>query len=148
MISSARPDANPNCAETFASLRLYGDDLVPEEITRVLHLEATESAPKGRQTVSPTGRSRTAPTGRWILESQIHIHSSDLEKHIEWLLDRLDETGLVPANIPGVSRADVFCYWMSATGHGGPELSPEVLGRLAKYRLTLGLDIYFDPSST
>lgn len=48
--------------------------------------------------------------------------------------------------IAGVSRADVFCYWVSATGTGGPEFSPEVLERLARNRLTLGFDIYFDPT--
>src|SRR5262245_45095888 len=42
--------------------------------------------------------------------------------------------------LPGVSRCDVICYWESAGGHGGPEFSPEILGRLAKHGVTLGLD--------
>ncbi len=61
-------------------------------------------------------------------------------------MDQLDTTGLVPINIPGVCRATICCFWVSATGNGGPQFSPDVLGRLAKYQLPLGLDIYFDPT--
>lgn len=147
MISSAIASANPNCAETFASLRLYGDALVPDEVTRLLHVEPTDRASKGAQLVASSGKTRTAPTGRWILESRGHVDSIDLEQHITWLLDQMESAGITPAAIPGVSKADVFCYWLSATGQGGPELSPELLGRLAKLRLTLGLDIYFDHSA-
>jgi hypothetical protein len=143
MISSRKEEANPNCAETFASLRLFGDGLVPDEVSRRLGLRPTDCAAKGSETVAPSGKSRTAPTGRWILKSEAQVHSTDLARHIEWLLDHLDATGIVPLEIPGVSRADVLCFWLSATGHGGPEFSPELLGRLAKYRLALGLDIYF-----
>jgi hypothetical protein len=118
--------------------------LVPEEIGRLLGLQATESAPKGSRTVSPSGKIRVAPTGRWILETRGHVSSTEAERHVKWLLDQLDATGLVPVNIPGVFRSIMSCFWVSATGNGGPQFSPEVLGRLAKYHLVLGLDIYFD----
>ena len=35
------------------------------------------------------------------------------------------------------------CYWVSATGHGGPMLWAEQLGRLAEYGLELWFDVYF-----
>ena len=70
--------------------------------------------------------------------------STDAERHVNWLIDQLDSTGLVPLHIPGVSRALICCFWVSATGNGGPRFSPDVLGRLAKYHLSLGLDIYSD----
>jgi Domain of unknown function (DUF4279) len=143
MTSDTVRKANPNCAETFASLRLYGDQLVPEEISRLLGTDPSDSAPKGLQTASPSGKSRIASTGRWILQSCDDVASANLEDHIAWLLDRLDKAGIEPDRLPGVGRADVFCYWSSASGHGGPELSPDVLARLARYRLPLGLDIYF-----
>lgn len=148
MISEVIPKPNPNCAETFASLRLFGDALQPEAITRLLQFQPTDAAPKGWQTVSPSGKRRTAPTGRWVLESTGHLKSKSLAEHIGWLLDRLESTGLVPLEMPGVSCADVFCYWVSATGQGGPEFPPQLLGRLARLGLTLGLDIYFDSSSS
>jgi hypothetical protein len=121
--------------------------LNPEDVTRLLHFDPTETAAKGSKTTSSAGKTRTAPTGRWILETDGRVDSSNLEDHVEWLLDRLATAAVAPSQIPGVSSADIFCYWVSATGQGGPEFSPEILGRLAKLQLTLGLDIYFDSSN-
>jgi hypothetical protein len=146
MISEVMTEGNPNCAETFVSLQLFGNDLVPEEVSRLLGLQATESAVRGSKTVAPSGKIRVAPTGRWILESRGKICSTDAERHVKWVMDQLDATGLMPINIPGVSRATIYCFWLSATGNGGPQFSPAVLGRLAKYQLPLGFDIYFDPN--
>jgi hypothetical protein len=143
MISRAVKESNPNCAETFASLRLYGDALVPTEITRLFHIEPSDCANMGLESTSPSGKSRNAPTGRWILQTKGNVQSTNLESHIEWILDRLEAAGIRIDILPGVKRADIFCYWRSATGHGGPQFSPEILERLAKSDLTLGLDIYF-----
>jgi len=138
---------NPNCRETFATLRLFGDGLVPEEVTRLLKVTPTDAALKGETKVISGGKTRTAPTGRWALETAQLIHSTNLEDHLCWLLEQVDASGISLPSLPGVSRSDVFCYWESATGHSGPEFSPEILGRLAKHGLTLGLDFYFHPDS-
>jgi hypothetical protein len=143
MTSKPSRASNPNCARTFASLRLYGDDLVPDDVSRLMNLQPTDAAPKGFRTPAPRGKVRLAPTGRWILSTEDQICSTVVEDHLEWLLDRLDAAGVKPLDLPGVSHADIFCYWLSATGHGGPVVSPDVLGRLAGYRLLLGFDIYF-----
>jgi hypothetical protein len=144
LTADATEESNPNCADTYASLQLFGDNLMPDEVSRLLSLPATESAPKGSTITSPSGKQRVAPTGRWILDSREHVHSMNAEHHVQWLLDQLDKAGMVPTNLPGVSRATVCCFWVSATGNGGPQFSPDLLGRLAKYHLPLGLDIYFD----
>jgi Domain of unknown function (DUF4279) len=144
MTSSTIRTSNPNCAQAFASLRLYGDDLVPEAISRVFGMPPTDAAERGDKKVSPSGKTRVAPTGRWILESEGQVAATELEPHIEWLLDRIEAAGIVPADLPGVTRVDICGFWVSATGHGGPVFSPELLGRLARNRLTLSLDIYSD----
>jgi hypothetical protein len=143
MISSAIKESNPNCAECFASLRLYGDSLNPEEITRLLQMNPSDAAVKGEDSKSSSGKSRQAPTGRWILGTDGKLTSTNLEKHIEWILDRLASTGIKIDDLPGVERADIFGYWASASGHGGPGFSSELMGRLAEAHLPLGLDIYF-----
>ena len=144
MISSATKETNPNCAECFASLRLYGDALVPQEITRLLQASPSDSAAKDEQSESASGKSRQSPTGRWILATDGKLGSTNLEKHIEWILDRLAASGMKVDDLPGVERADIFCYWNSANGNGGPQFSPDLMGRLAQNGLMLGLDIYFD----
>jgi hypothetical protein len=146
MISKVLREANPNCAKTFASLRLYGDSLEPKEVSRLLQLDPDDSAPKGLKT-TVSGKSRTAPTGRWILRTEGRIESTNLEDHIEWLVDHLEKAGVSPIHIEGVTAADLFCFWDSATGHGGPKFSPELLNRLAKLQLSLGLDIYFSAAN-
>ena len=143
MISSPAKNTNPNCAETFASLRLYGDDLVPGEISRLLQLEPADSATKNLETISSSGKSRRAPTGRWIFQTRGRVESNNLELHIDWILDQIQTLGGKLDTLPGVEKADIFCYWCSATGHGGPQFSPELMDRLAKNGLTLGLDLYF-----
>ena len=140
--SKQATEANPNCAETFASLRFFGDGLVPEQISDLLGLEPTEAALKGLATTSPSGKTRVASTGRWLLETRGQANSTDLEAHLVWLLDRLEATRAEPTSLPGVSQADVFCYWLSATGNGGPSLSPQVLSRLAHLQLRLNFDLY------
>jgi hypothetical protein len=40
-------------------------------------------------------------------------------------------------------QIDIFCYWRSAEGHGGPMLSPESMTRLGALGLEVGFDIYF-----
>ncbi len=37
---------------------------------------------------------------------------------------------------------DIFCYWLSADGHGGPILSPAMMRRLGQLELEVGFDIY------
>ncbi len=40
------------------------------------------------------------------------------------------------------ATADFFCYWLSATGHGGPEVSAPMLERIASFNASLGFDYY------
>ena len=124
MISDTAVTANPNCAETFASLCLYGDALVPAQITAALGVAPSDAAPKGERATSSSGKTRTAPTGRWILASQGQVDSTNTEEHVAWLLDRIEATGIVPLTLPGVSRVRIVCYWASATGTGGLALLP------------------------
>jgi len=135
--------ANPLCAKTYASLRLLGERLDPVQISKKLGLEPSFSAEKGKITRSPSGKSRTQRTGIWIVDSSKQIESTDTEVHIHWLLDLLDRADAVAKQLPSVDDADVFCYWLSAKGHGGPVFSPEIMGRLGHHGLKLGIDIYY-----
>jgi hypothetical protein len=37
---------------------------------------------------------------------------------------------------------DVFCCWLSAEGHGGPMLSPEIMKGFGGLGLEVGFDVY------
>jgi hypothetical protein len=39
-------------------------------------------------------------------------------------------------------QIDLFCFWASTNGHGGPELSHEIMQQLSSLKLNLGFDVY------
>jgi hypothetical protein len=135
---------NPNCAATYASFRLAGDGLVTAEVTRQVGLEPDFAAEKGEvRGRVPAGGVRQ-PTGVWSISSERRLHTTNIERHLICLLDILETQRpavLAVAEQQGL-EADFFCYWVSATGHGGPELSAETLTRIAVLNASLGFDFY------
>ena len=132
---------NPNAAGTWATLRIWGDDLDPATISTHLALTPSRAFKRG----DIRGQHGVWRHGCWGLTSEDQVFSTDLALHIAWVLDKLEPVQLQLQALredPGIS-ADVFCFWASATGNGGPVFSPTLLGRLAALNLVLGLDIYF-----
>jgi hypothetical protein len=136
----------PICAGTFVTLRLFGDALVPEHIPKLLRANPSYAAPKGLTVVAPSGRKRTTSTGRWDLTTEGIVQSPETETHIAWILDLVEKSGVPAAHLPGVTAADVLCFWLSEYGHGGPSFSPGLLARLANQGLVLSLDFYSSAS--
>jgi hypothetical protein len=137
-------DEYPTCLKTHAGLRIYHDDLDPERITGLLGIEPSKTQVKGRGHTRSNGmESRPAPIGGWFLSSDGVIYSRDVRRHVDWVLDKLlgkDEV-LTRLQEDGY-RMDIFCYWLSASGHGGPILSPAIMRRLGELELEIGFDIY------
>ena len=124
-------DACPTCRETHATFRLTRESGIDgAAITEKLRLEPSDMS------------ART-----WLLESENEIQSLDTRRHIDHLLDQLEprRVALETLRSQGYST-DVFCYWVSAGGHGGPTVSPEQAGRLADLGIELGFDVYFEES--
>jgi hypothetical protein len=60
-----------------------------------------------------------------------------------WILDQLAGKENELLRLPDEGHgAYVSCYWLSANGHGGPELSHEVMLRLASLKLDIAFDVY------
>lgn len=132
---------NPNCSRTWATFRIMGRSVNPDAVTAMLELSPSRFHRRGDQRNSNSYWS----DGLWSLSSKGQVISTDLAKHIGWLLDRLEpmQTKIEEyADQIDVER-DIFCFWESATGNGGPSFSPWLLARIASMDLTLGLDIYF-----
>lgn len=132
-------DDYPTCLKTYATLRIYHDALIPDSVSQRLGIEPTESQVKG-QILDSTGRLR-ARIGGWFLSTLDTIESKDSRAHIDGLLDRLEGKGEVLQLMRAEGYSiDISCYWLSASGHGGPLLSPGTMARAVR----LGLDIWFD----
>lgn len=139
-------DENPNCLSTHASFRLVGDRLATAEVIRLTGVAPSFAADKGsvRPPKGSRGRAITQGTGVWSLGSKGSLDSTSVERHLLWLLDRLEPTrdALLAAAAKYAASADFFCYWLSATGHGGPEVSAPTLERIASFNASLGFDYY------
>ena len=132
-------DNYPTCKKTYATLRIYHDALEPEVVSSRLVLEPSKSQRKG-QTLGPN---RVARLGGWFLSSQDQVNSKDVRRHIAWILDHMagSKDEFLKLQDEGY-ETDLFCYWLSASGHGGPELDPELMQRLVSLRLPIGFDVY------
>jgi hypothetical protein len=148
LMTLASLDENPLCARTWASFRLGGDALRPDAVSAALELVPTFARAKDEEIpVGRVGKARRQRTGVWLLSSEHAVDSTSLEVHLIHLLD-----AVVPA-APALDavraeqdlRADFYCYWVSARGDGGPEISPTTLGRVAALNAALGI-AFFDES--
>jgi hypothetical protein len=134
-------DDYPTCEETYATLRIYHDHLEPDEISNAPSLVPSDLQRKGD--VLSSGRV-VLPTGGWCFSSKGYVTSKDTRRHVAWVLDQLEpnKSNLLSLQDRGYEM-DIFCFWVSASGHGGPELDHELMQRLASFRLSVGFDLYF-----
>jgi hypothetical protein len=69
-----------------------------------------------------------------------------MRRHVDWILVQLEgkDDALKGLQADG-HLMDVFCFWISATGQGGPTLSPAIMRRLGELEIEIGFDIYGGP---
>ena len=131
---------------SVATLRLFGDDLQPEDISRLLGAKATEAHRKGDEIVGKFSSSvRIAKTGSWRL-SAVRREPEDLESQIFEVLGQLSSDLSIWRMLGERYKLDFFCgIFMSGSNDGLP-LSYKVLRALGERCINLDLDIY-DTSS-
>lgn len=137
-------EENPNCEYTHASFRLVGDSLVPQDIERRTGLTGDFGAERDQLRRSRAGRGIRQPTGVWYVSSEKRVCSTSLERHLLHLLEVVEPVKdelLAVIEEHGLS-ADFYCYWVSASGQGGPEVSPDTLRRISELRGTLGFEFH------
>jgi hypothetical protein len=138
---------NPRKRDEFCvSLRIFGADLDPSEITRLLGCEPTYAARTGDIVSGHNGRSRTVRQGNWRLCTE----SSDLgiEEQLVALLARVTSDVALWQALTARFDVDVFCGVFPAAEQHGFELSPRLHRLLADRNLSIGFDIYAQSSAT
>lgn len=131
----------PELARTTVGLRIFGDDLDPAEITRLMGVQPTGCARRGDARRTASGRDAVARSGSWRLDAGV---PGDLGAQIGALLDRLPSDPSVWRELTRRYRCDVFCGLFMWDANEGTELPPEVLAMLGAPGLRLGLEIYGD----
>lgn len=131
----------PSLYETVASLRFFGDDLDPEEITRLLGRPPTVGAKKGGAWLTSMGLEKVADRGSWRRETE-RRSPGDLDAQIAELFAQLTDDLEVWNDLSRRFQADIFCGLFLNEFNEGISLSPETLAAVGSRGLSLDMDIY------
>ena len=123
------------------SVRVTGDQLDPDVITRALRTTPTFAARKGDRRPSG-GREVVQPTGVWFVEFGGAPQEWTLSEAIGALLDRLPAEIEIWDDLATNHELDVFCGLQMTAWNRGFALPPTLLGRLADRHLELDVDLY------
>jgi uncharacterized protein DUF4279 len=125
-------------------LRVTGDDLDPERITRMLGVNPTRAARKG-EAIDLSGIPTVQRTGiwSWALPASPEWELGDA---IDTLLERLPHDPALWESMAGWSTVAVVCGLYIHDVDRVAQLSPDTLARLAERRLALTLHIRGDGS--
>jgi hypothetical protein len=122
------------------SLRLFGEALDPEEVTRLLGCQPTEARRKGD--IIPDKRyHRVASTGIWRLEGRLS-HTTEIEEQVTALLSAVTSDLQVWQRLGKELDMDIFCGVFLDDCNRGFVLSPRVMQMLGERGIEIGFDIY------
>lgn len=126
-------------------LRVCGDDLDPDEITRLMVHAPSRAQRKGQSILDSSGQiKRIARTGSWLLDYPLGAEET-IEEGIESLLSGLPGDDQVWATTGERFQVDLLCDVFIRGVNQGFELSPKVLGLLVRRGIKLGVDIFCEP---
>lgn len=134
-------DNYESCYETFVTLRIYSDTIIPEEITNFLQFQPTESVTKGD--VYGINSKNVLEINGWFFTSEGFVDSKDCRRHFDFLADKIMPIkNELKALQNKDCEIDISCFWSSENGQGGPTLSPKQLKKLAELELEIWFDVY------
>jgi len=124
--------------ETRLTLSVHGDDLDPDEVTRILSCSPSSSHRRGELT--PRSR-RPWPKGAWLLsvEGKAPVEPEHL---LASLLDRLPSDSSVWESLRSRYSVALGFGLFQGAWNRGFDLSPGIIHRVAALGLGLGFDIY------
>jgi|SRR5580658_10253377 Domain of unknown function (DUF4279) len=128
-------------ARSVATLRIMGDSLVPDDVTRILGAAPSASQVKGQELTGKSGVTRTAKFGAWRLHAT-ETSPADLDAQVAEILSRLSSDLNVWSDLSAKFDVDLFCGWFMDRENEGLDVSPQTLRSLGERGIELSLDIY------
>ena len=127
---------------TEVSLRFFGDDLTPKEISTLLGQQPTQTETKGDVRVGKvSGQKWPAKSSGWRLKAPTQS-DGDLDAQIAALLGQLTSDLAVWRDLTTRYKADVFCGLFMQTAGDGLTMQPSTLQILGDRGLRLELCVY------
>ncbi len=123
----------------YASINIYSDSVPPDEITRMLSVDCDRAVFKGKEIRSGV----VAEQHAWIYTSKDRVTSEELNDHLEYLLNIIDDNSF---QLQSIDEKDswmrIFCFWESPNGNGGPIIPSKMIKRLAEFPFDLEFDVW------
>src|SRR5690606_22406714 len=130
----------PTSVETYSTLRIFSDEISPDQITNTLQIEPTEYFRKGDS--HSHGKLKRKANG-WFYSTEKLSSSNDTRQHMDLILAALtDKIDFVKNLQNDGCKIDICSYWVSV-GQGGPWLMPEQMLQLGTLGIPVWWDIYF-----
>ena len=129
--------------KSIATLRVFGDSLIPNEVTRLLGGEATEATKKGELIRRPSG-DFIAKHGSWRLKAP-ECEPENLDHQVSWLLGQLTDNLEVWQVLGKEFKIDLFCGLFMGSSNEGFSLAAATMVALGARGIEIGFDLY-DPS--
>ncbi|WP_183960538.1 DUF4279 domain-containing protein [Chiayiivirga flava] len=138
-------------SQSRAALRIFGDDLVPDEISVLLGSRPTDSYSKGEVRHTSTGHVITRKTGMWKITAAPR-EPEDLDHQVHEVLSALSSDMAVWSTLNQKYQIDLFCGLFMEGSNEGCSLSVATMSALAARGIEVGFDIYapdrpIDPSA-
>ncbi|WP_444938787.1 DUF4279 domain-containing protein [Microbulbifer sp. JMSA002] len=129
-------------SKTKASLRVIGDELLPDEISELLGSEPTVKMIKGEPfSWMHSGKPRIARSGMWRIEANEKV-PGDLDSQIFEILNKLTHDLEVWKKLSEKYRLDLFCGLFMERSMEGIGISSEALLALGQRGVEVDFDIY------
>ena len=130
----------PYLHHSCAALRITGDSLNPNAISRLLGCRPTLGHVKGQ--IEPSkGKPIVRETGTWQLDAAGQ-QPGNLDAHVAELFRRVNNDLSAWATLSGERNIELFCVYFMSEADEGVETSAETLKALGDRGIKLGLRIY------
>lgn len=114
-----------------ASLRLFGDDLIPEEVCRLVGHFPSKAWMKGYQYTTSSGGTVVRKTGAWILDAD-PSETGDFDGQISQLLAQIPIGTDIWLSLGNRFEIDIYCGWFMHGSIEGVAISSQSLQMLGE----------------
>ena len=141
MMTTSKNQQKPP-SEIKVRLIIQSDEASPDELTRTLGLEPSETGYRGEK-IHPNA----APThkrNKWMLLPPPHLYGTSIDAQVEAVLSKVEENIGAFNNLPEDAEVKLFCSVWLYDGNARPYLGLEVesIRTLSKIGAKFEIDLY------
>src|SRR5262249_49824117 len=136
---------------TFVTFRVAGDNLVPDQVTKLLGIKPTLAYAKGEHYELRPRSKELGPrthlkgrTGVWLLSTDGVVKSNSLKDHVGWLLERVRIRALPDFLKKNGLHAVLTCFWHGPSGVSAPIIPADLRRMLEMLHIQLETDFETD----